>query len=165
VERLQPLTSYLSEAEANLADDHPWAQQAAAVQVETINQLRRVAKGEAEADWPALARQLEKLKQDYIETYAEAHRRSVLGPDQDGRRQQIMTGDRWQALRALAQIDLLAANKAEMDGWGQAIANLRVCTEFHEALLAESPPAPANSGRVRGPAAPPPNCWTCWMSG
>jgi hypothetical protein len=139
VERLQPLTSYLSEAEANLADDHPWAQQAATVQVETINQLRRVAKGETEADWPALTRRLEKLKQDYIETYAQAHRRSVLGPDQDGRRQQIMTGDRWQALRALAQIDLLAANKAEMEGWGQAIANLRVCTEFHEALLTDRP--------------------------
>lgn len=50
-----------------------------------------------------------------------------------------MKGERWQALKALVTIDLLAANKPEMDGWGQAVANLRVCTAFHEGLLDDSP--------------------------
>jgi hypothetical protein len=139
VRRLQPFTTYLVEAQANLPDNHAWTQRALETQQKTFNHLRRLSKGEERADVPRLVRDLENLKQAYIETYAETHRRSVLGPREDGRRQQMMTGDRWQALRALAQIDLLAANRAEMDGWGEAVANLRVCTDFHEAMLSESP--------------------------
>jgi hypothetical protein len=139
VERLQPLTTYLAVAQANLHDDHSWSTQAAASQQKMLNHLRRMSQGEEKGDLSAWVHELEALKQSYGAVYAESHRRSVLGPDHDGRRRQIMAGKRWQALRALAHIDLLAANKAEMEGWGQAIANLRVCADFHEALLADSP--------------------------
>lgn len=139
VERLQPLTTYLAEAQANMADDDPWSQQAAATQQHLLNQLRQAAQGEAATATPTLLRELQTLKADYIAAYAQAHRRSVLGPNEDDRRREMMTGQRWQALKALVTIDLLAANKPEMDGWGQAIASLRVCTAFHEGLLDDSP--------------------------
>lgn len=139
VERLQPLTTYLAEAQANLPDDHPWTQQAAETQQQLINHLRRAALGEAATPAQTLYRDLQTLKQQYIELYAEAHRQSVLTAEQDNQRRQMMTGSRWQALRALAEIDLLAANKPEMDGWAKAVANLRVCRDFHEGLLEDSP--------------------------
>lgn len=139
VEQLQPLTTYLAEAQANMPDDAPWNSEAARLQRHLLNELRRGAKGETAVDPHILSRDLQQLKANYIAAYAAAHRRSVLGPDEDAQRREMMTGERWQALKALVAIDLLAANKPEMDGWGQAITNLRVCTAFHEGLLADSP--------------------------
>ncbi|GAB4280594.1 MAG: DUF6079 family protein [Candidatus Promineifilaceae bacterium] len=139
VERLQPLTTYLAEAQANVADGDPWSQQAAAVQQRLLNELRRAAQGESAAHPGALLRELQTLKANYIAAYAQAHRHSVLGPNEDAQRREMMTGERWQALKALVTIDLLAANKLEMDGWAQAVTNLRVCTSFHEGLLEDSP--------------------------
>jgi hypothetical protein len=139
VERLQPLTTYLAEAQANLPDDHTWTQLAAETQQQLVNQLRLAAQGQEATTVQALSRDLQALKQAYIEIYAEAHRQSVLTADQDNQRRQMMTGPRWQALKALVDIDLLAANKPEMDGWVKAITSLRVCRDFHEGLLADSP--------------------------
>lgn len=139
VERLQPLTTYLAEAEANTPDADPWNERAADLRQRLLNELRRGAKGETAVDPHTLSRDLQQLKADYVTAYAAAHRRSVLGQDDDARRREMMNGPRWQALKALADIDLLAANKPERDGWGQAAANLRVCATFHEGALADSP--------------------------
>lgn len=52
----------------------------------------------------------------------------------------MLAGPRWQALEATAaDIDLLAANKPEMEGWARVVTNLRVCRDFHEGLLTDSP--------------------------
>jgi hypothetical protein len=139
VEQVQPLTTYLAEAQANMPDHAPWSEQATAVQRQLLRECRKAARGETAVSLPDLLRDLQTLKADYITAYAAAHRHSVLGPDEDAQRREMMTGERWQALKALVAIDLLAANKPEMDGWGQAISNLRACTAFHEGLLAESP--------------------------
>lgn len=139
VERLQPLTTYLVEAQANMPDNDPWSERAATLQQQVLNELRRGGRGETAVDPHTLARDLQALKSDYIVAYAAAHHHSVLGPDADAQRREMMTGERWQALKALVTIDLLAANRPEMDSWGQAVTNLRVCTAFHEGMLADSP--------------------------
>ncbi len=136
---LQPLTTYLAEAQANLPDDHAWTQLAVETQQRTINQLRLAAQGEEATTAQTLGRDLQTLKQSYVEIYAEAHRQSVLTADQDNQRRQMLAGPRWQALKALADIDLLAANKPEMEGWAKVVTNLRVCRDFHEGLLTDSP--------------------------
>jgi hypothetical protein len=109
------------------------------LQRQVLNELRKGVQGETAVDPHTLARDLQTCKASYITAYAAAHRRSVLGPDADAQRREMITGERWQALQALVAIDLLAANRAEMEGWGHAATNLRVCTNFHEGLLAESP--------------------------
>ena len=139
VGQAQPLTTYLAEAQANMPDDVPWSAQAAAAQQRLLDELRKGAKGTTAVAIPDLLRELQALKAGYVAAYAAAHRHSVLGPDEDAQRREMMTGARWQALKALVEIDLLAANKPEMDGWGQAVTHLRVCTAFHEGLLADSP--------------------------
>jgi len=139
VERLQPLTSYLAEAQANLPDDHEWVLSAGKMQQAVINQLRLASKGEKATVAQTLQRELQVLKQSYIETYANAHRMNVLTAVNDEQRREMMRGERWLALKALSRVDLLAANKAEMDGWATAVSRLRVCHAFHEGMLADSP--------------------------
>ena len=139
VERLQPLTTYLVGAQAHMPEESTWGELAVETQQRVIDQLRLAAQGEKATSVQSLQRELQSLKKEYIHAYAAAHRRSVLSADEDNLRREIMDSERWKALQALSQIDLLAANKAEMDGWAQAIAHLRVCRDFHEGMLEESP--------------------------
>ena len=41
VRQLQPLTTYLAEAQANLPDDHPWSQRATATRQTLLEEVRR----------------------------------------------------------------------------------------------------------------------------
>jgi len=45
VDRIQPLTAYLAEAQANLPDEHPWSQRAAAARQTLLDDVRRLARG------------------------------------------------------------------------------------------------------------------------
>jgi hypothetical protein len=165
VEQVQPLTTYLAEAQANMPDHDALERAGRGRAQRLLRELRKGARGETAVSLPDLLRDLQALKADYITAYAAAHRHSVLGPDEDAQRREMMTGARWQALKALVAIDLLAANKPEMDGWGQAMTNLRVCTAFHEGLLADSPTCTCRFRPREASSRPPANCWTCWMSG
>ncbi len=138
---LQPLTSYLAEAQANLPLEHPWSQQAKEVRDETINTLRRMGQGEATRGAPALRRTLEALKRDYVAAYSKLHRQLVLSPQADQRRVRLYDDPRRKALQQLAKIDLLSS--AELTGWEQAISNLPICPTFHEGAIDQTPTCPA----------------------
>ena len=140
VDRVQSLTTYLAEAQASLPSNHPWAERAAAERQELLTRLRRVGRGEASLQGPELARQLEELKREYIAAYAELHRRTVLGPAADERREGLYHSARLQAAQQLSGLDLL--NNAELDNWKKAITALRPCPQFHEGLLEDSPVCP-----------------------
>jgi len=93
VGRIQPLTAYLAEAQANLPANHPWSQRAEPSRQALLEDVRRLGKGEEARTGPALTRELEALKADYVATYAELHRQLVLGPRADDRRQRLLRGD------------------------------------------------------------------------
>jgi len=141
VGRIQPLTAYLAEAQANLPDEHPWSQQAAAACQTLLGDVRRLGKGEQARSGMALTRELERVKADYVAAYAEQHRRLVLGPQADERRQRLYKDRRLRALNALSAIDLL--NKAELEGWREALLALPTCREFHEGAIADTPTCPS----------------------
>jgi len=88
-----------------------------------------------------LTRELEGLKADYVAAYAEQHRRLVLGPQADESRQRLYKDRRLRALNALSAIDLL--NKAELEGWKEALSALPTCREFHEGAIADTPTCPS----------------------
>ena len=142
VGRIQPVAAYLAEARANLPDDHPWAERADAARQALLADLRQLGNGESEIDALARTRELDTLKADYVAAYAGLHRQLVLGPQADDRRLRLYDDPRLAALNALVEIDLLALNRAELDGWKQAIAALRPCRGFHEGLLTDSPTCP-----------------------
>ena len=139
VERIQPLTAYLGEAEANLPVDHPWPARAVEARRAVLETVRRMGKGEIEVEGQGTLRDLEALKADYVVAYAELHRQVVLGQDADRRRQGLYDDARLGALKQLVQVELLGPNQVELDGWIQAVTGLRACTEFHEGLLTDTP--------------------------
>ncbi|MBN1874773.1 MAG: ATP-binding protein [Anaerolineae bacterium] len=140
VAQLQPLTTYLAEAQANLPAHHPWAERAEDVQRSVIDDMRRLGRGEDARSGLALLRQLERLKQDYVMAYAERHRALRLGPAADERRQRLYHDPRLQVLQTLAGIELLP--RAELDAWAQEIAAVQACPTFYEGAIADTPTCP-----------------------
>jgi len=140
VGQIQPVTAYLAEAQANLPDDHPWSQRATDTRRTVLDEVRRLGRGVESRGGPALTRELEALKADYVAAYAELHRQLVLGPQADDRRQRLYNDSRLAALNTLSAIDLL--NRAELEGWKEALLRLPTCREFHEGVIADTPTCP-----------------------
>jgi len=144
VSQIQPMTTYLAEASANLPADHAWVERAQAQKKALLDDLRRLAKGEKQVKPNALTRELEKLKTDYINTYAELHRHLTLGPKDDDKRRKLYDDARLKALEALTEIDLLGANgRSELSAWKQGAQSLPTCREFHDGMLKDSPTCPS----------------------
>lgn len=141
VGQIQPLTAYLAEAQANLPDDHPWSQRAVSARQALLDDVRHLGKGEEARGGPALTRDLERLKADYVTAYAGLHRQLVLGPQADDRRRRLYNDSRLAALDTLSAIDLL--NRAELDVWKDRLTALRTCREFHEGAIADTPTCPS----------------------
>jgi len=164
VGRLQPLTAYLAEAQANLPPDHPWSERAAAARQALLDDVRRFGRGEQRreesvaehrreqpaehrreqpvlgAPFAAPLRELEALKAEYVAAYAALHRQLVLGPQADDRRQRLYSDPRLAALNALAEVELLP--RAELEAWKDAITGIQPCREFHEGAIADTPTCP-----------------------
>lgn len=144
VSQIQPLTAYLAEAKASLPSDHPWVERAEAQRKALLDDLRRLAKGEKQIKPAALTRELEKLKLDYVNAYAELHRQLTLGPKADDKRRKLYDDARLKALEALVEIDLLGAGGgSELEAWKKGIQSLQSCREFHEGMLKDSPTCPS----------------------
>lgn len=144
VSQIQPLTAYLAEAKANLPADHPWVERAEVQRKSLLDDLRRLAKGEKQIKPSALTRELEKLKTEYVNEYAELHRQLTLGPKADDKRRKLYDDPRLKALEALVEIDLLGAGGgSELSAWKQGIQSLQTCREFHEGMLKDSPTCPS----------------------
>ena len=141
INRLQPSTTYLAEAQANLPADHPWTQRALQVQQQTLDSVRRFGKGKEGFDEQAVLRELKALKQDYIAIYSELHRKTVLSAGGDDLRQRLYHDRRLESMQALSKIDLLTRS-GDFEIWKQRLTDLPSCREFHEGVLTDSPTCP-----------------------
>jgi len=141
INQLQPYTTYLAEAQANLPDDHEWSQNANQVQSRTLDSIRRFSKGTEEFDRQSVLKELIKLKQDYIKIYSDLHRKYVLAAEGDDRRQRLYQDKRLEILKKLSEIDLLTQS-GDLDIWKRQLAGLKPCREFHEGAIADSPTCP-----------------------
>jgi hypothetical protein len=141
VNQIQPYTTYLAEAQANLPEDHEWTQHARQVQKNTLDSIRRFGKGNTAFDQQAVLRELTKLKQDYIKIYSDLHRKSVLTASGDDLRQRLYRDARFESMRALSAIELLTRS-GDFEFWKQQLTGLVSCREFHEGVLSDSPTCP-----------------------
>lgn len=137
VDRIQPLTTYLVEAQVNLPPTHPWSERAVTARNRLVNEIRRLGRGEGTAGERPLVQELEQLKVDYIHEYARLHQQMVLGPDGDIQRTQLWRDPRYQTLQALAAVDLL--NETELENWAAAVRKLQTNPGFHEGTVQDSP--------------------------
>ena len=141
VNQIQPYTTYLAEAQANLPEDHEWTQHARQVQKNTLDSIRRFGKGNTAFDQQAVLRELTKLKQDYIKIYSDMHRKSVLTASGDDLRQRLYRDARFESMRSLSAIELLTRS-GDFEFWKQQLTGLVSCREFHEGVLSDSPTCP-----------------------
>lgn len=137
VDRLQPLTTYLVEAQHNLPGDHPWSERAALARDWLLDEVRRLGRGDSGQSERGLAQALETLKADYISEYARLHRQMVLGLDGDEQRKRLYQDARYLTLKELAKVDLL--NEEELRNWERDVSGLRTDPGFHEGALRDSP--------------------------
>ncbi|KPL75310.1 hypothetical protein ADN00_13050 [Ornatilinea apprima] len=141
VNLIQPYTTYLAEAQANLPEDHAWTQRARQVQKNTLDSIRRLGKGFASFDQQAVVQELTSLKQEYIAIYSDFHRKSLLTSKGDNLRQHLYRDARFETMRALSAIDLLTRS-GDFEGWKNQLIRLLPCPEFHEGVLSDSPTCP-----------------------
>jgi hypothetical protein len=141
VTQIQQISAYLAEAVANLPPTQPWVQKAKTAKDELIKQVRLFGKGEAAFDLPAVTRRLTGLKDEYIQAYSALHRNLALTTSGDDQRQHLYRDARFEALRALSEIDLLSRG-GEFDAWKNSLTGLLSCREFHEGVISESPTCP-----------------------
>jgi len=141
INQLQPYTTYLAEAQANLPDDHEWSQNANHVQSRTLDSIRRFSKGTEKFDRQNVLKELTKLKQDYIKIYSDLHRKYVLAAEGDDRRQRLYKDKRLEILNELSEIDLLTQS-GDLDILKRQLSSQITCREFHEGAIADSPTCP-----------------------
>lgn len=145
VAQIQPVTSYLAEALANLPQNHPWLERAVSARAALLEDVRRLGKGEnGGRTAPALLRDMEALKREYIAAYAELHRALVLSPRFDERRVRLYSDSRLAALDQLSAMSLFhSGSAAELEAWKQAAKELPTCREFHEGAIETTPTCPS----------------------
>lgn len=82
---------------------------------------------------------MEKLKDEYIQIYADLHRKLALSAKDDDFRQSLYNDPRLEALRTLSQVELLGETAVELSIWENTITKIRTCREFHEGMFDNTP--------------------------
>jgi hypothetical protein len=141
VSQLQPYTTYLAVAQTNLPEEHPWTQRALQVQKQTMDSIRRFGSGTQGFDQQAVLRELTGLKQEYVAVYSELHRKAVLTASGDDFRQHLYRDLRFETMRALSGIEILARS-GDFENWKLQLTGLLSCREFHEGAIADAPTCP-----------------------
>ena len=110
---LRPLASYLATAEAVLSGGQDWLDRVKAARDDIFAQLGNDEKWSTAGLRRSAADRLTALKDDYVRTYLEHHRRARLEVDGDRRRESLLGSRRLATLRRLAAIDLMPAEQLE----------------------------------------------------
>ena len=140
VDGLQTDTGYLAQATEILPTGDDWQQDAATTRNELLLAVRRFGRGETgkEALQPFTSR-LTALRKAYVDRYADAHQLARLDASGDERIKKLRVDARVHGMKELESLPLLVKNKGDLQGWQMALANLKVCLEFHPGMLDTQP--------------------------
>lgn len=132
--------SYLSAAEAFLAESHPWLEKLKTARDKTLALLDNPT----EINAPAFRRQtqhlLADLKKAYIDTYLSLHTKARLGVSEDKRKARILGDDRLKKLQSLATIDLMP--RQHLTDFQNRLAGLSSCLALTEQEMEAAPVCP-----------------------
>jgi len=141
VDKIQPITSYLVEAQGNMPVDHPWSERAMSLRTILINEIRNMGAGkETQNSAKDLEREIQSLRAEYIKEYINLHRKLVLGPKDDERRKKLLNDPRLATMNELSQLNLL--NEVEFEIWKDWLTRPLACPEFHDEAIEETPTCP-----------------------
>jgi hypothetical protein len=141
IDKIQPVTSYLIEAQGNMPTEHPWSERAITLRATLINEIRSIGSGKKTKKSPKdFEREIQSLKSEYIKEYISLHRKLVLGPKDDERRKKLLKDSRLTTMNELSRLNLL--NESEFDVWKDWLTKPLACPEFHDKAIEESPTCP-----------------------
>lgn len=125
VQQLDPVTSYLTTAEAVLPADHAWL---AAVKTAQGEVLAKVASPKQRADpsfQRALGQRLAELRAQYQDAYLELHSRARLGATADKKKGELQKDTRLTQLRKLASVEMMPTQ--QLTDFENRLLALRSC--------------------------------------
>lgn len=129
--------AYLQQTEIVLRDDDPWLEQARKVRHEVTSQLAEVLDPSA---MTAVRNRLGSLKKDYIAHYMSLHGKARLAMAESKTKGSLMADARLKTLEQLARVPILPGN--ELEGFRNALANLKTCAGLVESELANRATCP-----------------------
>jgi len=144
-QKLEPLVSYLNNAETILPEDHAWKKQVQVVK-ETVH---RWLDEESTVD-EKIQQQLIELKQAYIQNYIALHNRFRLDAEGDRRKKRLLQDERLRALDQLATIELMP--QTQLTHFKNRLGVLVSCFSLTERDLESSPVCPHCGFRPGGQA-------------
>jgi hypothetical protein len=135
---LQPLVSYINQAEVLMPDTHPWRESV----LDAKGELARLLAEEDPSQESArsVERALKASRSEYVKAYIDLHKRARLGVADDKRKQQLMKDSRLEKLKRLRSLPLLDAKHLER--WIDRVSSLRSCFALTENDLDSKPRCP-----------------------
>jgi len=140
VQDLQPLTAYLTTAQAVLPTDHPFRATVQTAQTTQLATLRDPQRRNVAGLRAKLLADLTRLKQEYASAYVSLHRDARLSATQEDVKKQLSDDSCLKQLRALAHISLLP--RAQLDAFQADLGRLTPCFGLSVEDLRDSPVCP-----------------------
>jgi hypothetical protein len=140
VNRVGPLSSYLSTAEAVLPAEHAWLGKAKTTKEKVLAQIMDPEKRKDAAFRQQMLNSLIELKKTYMKDYMSLHARARLGINEDKRKTDLMHDERLSKLQGLSSISLMPS--AHLIGFQKRLADLIPCYRLTEDELRTAPVCP-----------------------
>ena len=137
IAEINPVTSYLSTAEAGLPQEHEWVKRMQQLRDEVIAQVDDSKQRSDRAVRQQIQRKLSELKKAYLQNYIALHGKARLGVREDKRKAQLMKDDRLKILQKLSTIELMP--REHLTDFQNRLAGIQSCFALTEAELETSP--------------------------
>ncbi|KYK31514.1 MAG: ATP-binding protein [Theionarchaea archaeon] len=137
---VQPLASYISEAEAILPKDDTWRSQLEEEKTQLSALLLESDKRSSPEFRQDIIRELLRIKKEYKEEYVKLHNKARLGLKEDEAKKSLCNDPRMERLNKLASIDILP--KGKLLQFQDALIMLKPCYSFTQKDLERSPICP-----------------------
>lgn len=140
VDRLGPLSSYLSHAETILPLTHALTEQIKTTRERMLEEFSKLAKGTSSSYYQKIRNDLLDLKKRYIREYLDLHKKARLGVNEDRRKSELLRGERLNILNKLSTIDLMPVQ--HLRDFQNKLADLKTCFAITDKDLDVSPVCP-----------------------
>lgn len=131
------VADYLSKAKFIMSTNRQWLEE---VDI-TLGNLAEALKNNESC--VAEVKELERLKEQYIEYYLGLHEKARLNATEENKKQALLQDKQYVALKELAtNIDFLSISKQALEEWTKAIQALKTCYRLTRADLQHSPICP-----------------------
>jgi len=138
--QLSPLANYLSQAEMALPSEHELLQKIYDIRQNALSTLSVREHRSKPGQVNNLAREMQTLKDEYIDTYMEMHDKYRLGADDDEKKKRLTQDSRFAKLQSLATVSLMP--KQQLTEFQNELAKVTTCFSLTKEDLDASPLCP-----------------------